>query len=84
MGAANISIPSRGEKSPIKEPPNGTNPSTREPTQREERTNLECPVKEIRDHTTESHRISTIEVYPTKTANKAKHQEAWKQTKRVN
>ena len=36
-----------------------------------------------RDHTTEPHRIPTIEVHPTKTASKAKHQEAQKQTKRI-
>ena len=81
----NISIPARGEKPPIKEPPKGTNPSTtREPTQTEERASLECPVREIRDHTTEPHRIPNIQVHLTKTANKAKHQEAQKQTKRVN
>ena len=80
-----ISILAGGEKPPIKEPPKGTNPSTtREPTQTEERANLEHPVKEIRDHTTEPHRIPTIQVHHTKTANKAKHQEAQKQTKRVN
>ena len=68
----------------MKEEPKGTNPSTiREPTQTEERANLQHPVKEIRDHTTEPHRIPTIEVHPTKTAGKAKHQEAQKQTKRV-
>ena len=39
MGAANISIPARGDKPPIKEPPKGTNPSTtREPTQTEGQT----------------------------------------------
>ena len=77
MGTANISIPARGEKPPTKEPPKGTNPSTtRELTQTEERANLQQPVKEIRDHTTEPHRIPTIQVHPTKTAKKAKHQEA--------
>ena len=80
----NISIPARGEKPPIKEPPKGTNPSrTTEPTQTEERANLEHPVKDIRGHNTESHRILTIEVHSTKTANKVKHQEVQKQTKRV-
>ena len=80
----NISIPARGEKPPIKETLKSTNPSTiRKPTQTEERANQECPVKEIRDHTTEHHRIPTIEVHPTKTASKADHQEAQKQTKRV-
>ena len=53
----NISIPAGGEKPPTKEPLKDTNPSTtREPTQTEERANLECPVKDIKDHTTESHR----------------------------
>ena len=81
----NISIPARGEKPPIKEPPKGTNPSTtREHTKTEERANLQHPDKKIRDHTTEPHRIPTIELYPTKTANKVKHQETQKQTKRVN
>ena len=48
----NISIPARGEKPPIKEPPKGTNPSiTREPTQTEERANLEHPDKEIKETT---------------------------------
>ena len=80
----NISIPAGGEKPPIKEPPKGTNPSrTTEPTQTEERANLEHPDKEIRDHTTEPHRITTIEVQPTKIASKWKHQEVQKQTKRV-
>ena len=80
----NISIPAGGEKPPTKEPLKDTNPSTtREPTQTEERANLQHPVKEIRDHTTEPHRIPTIEVHPTKTANKVKHQEAQRQTKRV-
>ena len=84
MGAANISIPARGDKPPIKEPPKGTNPSTtREPRQTEERANIEHPVKEIRDHTAESNRTPTIEIYPTKTASKMKHQEAQKQTNRV-
>ena len=84
MGAVNISIPAPGEKAPKKEPPKGKNPNTtKKPTQREERANLECPDKEIRDHTTEPHRIPTIQVHHTKTANKAKHQEAQKQTKRV-
>ena len=79
----NISIPAGGEKPPIKEPPKGTNPSiTREPTQTEERANLQHPVKEIRDHTTEPHRIPTIEVHPTKTASKAKHQETQKEKKK--
>ena len=55
----------------------------REPTQTEERANLECPVKEIRDHTTEPHIIPTLKVHPTKTDSKAKHQEAQKQTIRV-
>ena len=79
----NISIPAGGEKPPTKEPPKGKNAITREPTQTEERTNPVCPDKEIRDHSTEPHRIPTIEVHPTKTANKVKHQEAQKQTKRV-
>ena len=71
----NISIPAGGEKSPKKEPPKGKNPSTtKKPTQREERANLECPDKEIRDHTTEPHRIPTTEVHPTKTVSKLKHQ----------
>ena len=48
----NISIPARGEKPPIKEPPKGTNPSiTREPTQTEERANLEHPDKGIKETT---------------------------------
>ena len=80
----NISIPAGGEKPPTKESPKGKNPTiTREPTQTEERTNPECPDKEIRDHTTEPHRIPNIEVHPTKTARKVKHQEAQKLTKRV-
>ena len=79
-----ISIPAGGEKNPIKEPSTGTNPSTtREPTQTEERANLEHPDKDIRDHNTEPHRILTIEVHSTKTASKAKHQEAQIRTKRV-
>ena len=74
-----ISIPAGGEN-----PPKGTNPSTtRDPSQTEERANLEHPVKDIRGHNTESHRILTIEVHSTKTANKVKHQEDQKQTKRI-
>ena len=47
----NISIPAGGEK-PTKEPPKGTNPSTkREPTQTEERANPEGPDKEIKETT---------------------------------
>ena len=81
----NISIPVGGEKPPTNKPPKGKNPSTTtEPTQTEERANLQYPDKKIRDHTTEPHRIPTIELYPTKTANKVKHQETQKQTKRVN
>ena len=84
MGAANINIPAGGEKTPTKEPPKSTNPgTTSEPTQREERENPEHPDKEIREHTTEPCRIPAIEVQPTKTVNKMKHQEAQKQTKRV-
>ena len=71
MRASNISIPAGGEKPPTKEPPKVKNPSTtRETTKTEERANLECPDKEIRDHTTEPHRIPTREVHPTKTATK--------------
>ena len=81
----NISIPTGGENPPTKESPKGKNPSTRELTQIEERANLESPGKEIEEtnHSTEPHKIPTIEVHPTKTASKAKHQEAQKQTKRV-
>ena len=47
----NISISAGGEKPPSKEPPNGTNSSTtREPTQTEERANLEHPDKEIKEN----------------------------------
>ena len=81
MGAVNISIPAGGEKTPTKEPSKGKHPSTmREPTQTEERANLERPDKEIRDYTTEPHRIPTIEVPRTKTASKVKNQEAQKQS----
>ena len=84
MGAVNTSIPAGGKKPPTKEPPKSKNPSTvREPTQTEERGNLECPDKEIRDHTTEPHKIPTTEVHPTKIASKAKHQEAQIETQRV-
>ena len=77
-------MPAGGEKPPKKERPKGKNSSTmREPTQTEERANLQHPVKEIRDHTTELHRMPTIEVHPTDIASKVKHQEAQKQTKRV-
>ena len=52
----NISIPAGGEKSPKKEPPKGKNPSTtREPTQAEERANLERPDKEIKETTPLNH-----------------------------
>ena len=85
MGAAKICILAGGEKPAKKEPPKDKNPSTtRQPTQTEERANLQHPVKEIRDHTTEPHRIPIIEVHPTKTASKAKHQKTQKQTQRVN
>ena len=84
MGAANISIPAGGEKPPTKEQPKATNPSTtREPTQTEERANLQRPDKRIKRPTTKLHRIPTIEVHPAKKASKAKHQEEQKQTKRV-
>ena len=59
----NISIPAEGEKPPIKEPPKGTNPSTtREPTQTEERANLERPDKEIKETTP----LNLIEFLPQK------------------
>ena len=52
MGTANISIPAGGGKNPIKEPSTGTNPSTtREPTQTEERANLEHPDKKTKETT---------------------------------
>ena len=80
----NTNIPARRENLPTKEAPTGKNPSTtREPTQTEERANLQQPVKEIRDHTTNSNRILTIEADPTKTAGKLEHQEVQKKTKRV-
>ena len=70
------------ESPPTNEPPKGKNPNTtRELTRTEGRENLEHPHKEIRDHTTEPQKIPTIEVPPTKTASKMKHQEAQKQTK---
>ena len=47
----NISIPAEGEKLPTKEPPKGKNPTTREPTQTEERANLEHPDKKIKETT---------------------------------
>ena len=79
-----ISIPVGGEKLSTKESSKGKTPSTtRETPQTEERPNIEHPVKEIRHHTTEPHRIPTIEVHPTKTASKVEHQEVQKQTKRV-
>ena len=79
MGAANISIRPGGEKTPTKEPPKGKNPSTtREPTQTEER-GPRASTEDQRDHSTESHRIPTIEVPYTKTTSKAKHQEVQKQ-----
>ena len=63
MGAANISILAGGEKPPTKEPPKGKNPSTtREPIQTEERTNLECPEKEIKETTP----LNPIEILPYK------------------
>ena len=83
-GTANSSIPTGEENQPTKETSKGKNPSTtRKPTQTKEMANVEHPVKEIRDHTIESHRIPIIEVHPTKTASKMKHQEAQNQTKRV-
>ena len=46
----NISISAGGENPPTKEPPKGKNPSTtREPTQRQKRANLEHPDKEIKE-----------------------------------
>ena len=39
--------------------------------------------RDQREHTTETHRIPTIEVHPTKIASKAKHQEAQTETQRV-
>ena len=63
MGAANISIPAGGEKTPTKEPPKAKNPSTtREPTQAEERANLERPDKEIKETTP----LNLIEFLPQK------------------
>ena len=49
----NISMPAGGEKPPKKERPKGKNSSTmREPTQTEERANLESPDKEEIKETT--------------------------------
>ena len=46
----NIIITLGGEKPPTKESPKGKNPSTtRQPTQTEERANLEHPDKEIKE-----------------------------------
>ena len=48
----NITIPAGGENPPTKEPTKGKNPSTmREPTQTEERANLEHPDKEVKETT---------------------------------
>ena len=47
----NISILAGGEKKTIKQPTKGKNPSTRQPTQTEERANLEHPDKEIKETT---------------------------------
>ena len=56
----NISIPARGQKPPTKEPPKGKNPSTtRQPTQTEERANLEHPDK-IKEKT----QLNPIEFLP--------------------
>ena len=47
----NIGIPGREENQPTKEPPKGKNPSTtRQPTQTEERTNLQHPDKEMKEN----------------------------------
>ena len=59
----NISIPEGREKPPTKEPPKGKNPSTiRGPTQTEDRANLECPDKEIKETTS----LNPIEFLPQK------------------
>ena len=72
----NINIFAGREKKPTKEGPKGKNPSTmREPTQTEERASLERPHEEIK----ETIPLNSIEVHPTKTTSKAKHQEAQKQ-----
>ena len=47
----NISIPTGGENPPTKEPPKGKIPSTREPTQTEERANPDHTHKEIKEAT---------------------------------
>ena len=63
VGAVNISIPTGGENPPIKEAQKGKNPSAiREPTQTEERANLEHPDKEIKETTP----LNLIEFLPYK------------------
>ena len=50
VGIVHTNIPAEGENSPTKEPPMGENTSTtRQPTQTEERANLEHPDKEIKE-----------------------------------
>ena len=52
MGDVNTNIPTGGENPPTKEPPTDENSSTtREPTQTEERANVEHPDKEIKETT---------------------------------
>ena len=74
----NISIPAEGEKPPTKETQKGKIPSTtREPTQTEGKPRASRQGDQ-RDHSTESHKIPTMEVHPTKVATKLKHQEVQK------
>ena len=80
----NTDIPAGRENPPTKEPPTGKNPSTtREPTQTKETATLEHPDKEIKETTPLNPTEFLPQKFPTKTASKAKYQEAQKQTKRV-
>ena len=81
----NTNIPAGRQNPPTKDPPTHKNPNTtRKPTQTEEKSSPRSSRQgEQRDHTTSTHRTPTIEAHHTKTASKAKCQEAQKQTKRV-
>ena len=80
----NTSKPAGGENPPTKEPKQvKTGYNERAHTNRRKGKPKASRQGDQKDHNTESHRIPTTEVNPTKIASKEKHQEAQKQTKRV-
>ena len=83
MGAANISIPAGGETHQHMNHQKLKTQVKQESANRRKGKHRVSRQGDQRDYNTEPHRVPTIAVHPTKTANKVKHQEDQKQTKRI-